>query len=409
MRPKKVFQGPAKATVCIFDVNGADILERCLRGIPQSTIYTRDEKIHLNPLTLFWWIIYGFKHGGGMVTYFQALVKQIQPKVVLTFTDNDSRFYDLAHVFPQMSFIAVQNGWRYPYPVPTHAPARQSLATYLGIGQNDLDGNSAVGLDFKHQEAIGSLRASLIKPRKDTASHTICFPLASQPRSWLRYLSLTNDEVTILAREIVSQLSSGSEQVSESSNRNLESLMAWHDLNDWLLLKLLNAFIGLDPTKSVCVAMRPESSEADLAALDIVKPLLPNLLFAQATKWESTYHRMQSSELVIGTGSTACLEALYLGRKMLLIQSWAVKTQGPKVLPTWWLQNVKPNEVLNAIEELLSKPTEAFLSENKETIEYYSNYPAKKPAFMLVRDLVLMSSQKLIRVHLNKLDQKHVT
>jgi hypothetical protein len=103
---------------------------------------------------------------------------------------------------------------------------------------------------------------------------------------------------------------------------------------------------------------------------------------------------MQNSELVVGTGSTTCLEALYMGIKMLLIQSWAAKTHSPKLLPTWWLQNAKPDNVLSAIQDSVLIPKETFFSKNKDTIKYYSNYPPKKPAFVVVRDLVLSSLQE---------------
>jgi hypothetical protein len=103
---------------------------------------------------------------------------------------------------------------------------------------------------------------------------------------------------------------------------------------------------------------------------------------------------MQSSELIVGTGSTTCLEALYMGMKMLLVQSWATKTHSSKLLPTWWLQNAKPDDVLSAIQDSVLIPKETFLSKNKDTIKYYSNYPPEKPAFVLVGDLVRSSLQE---------------
>ena len=53
-----------------------------------------------------------FKVKKGLVGYLNAYISLVNPKVVLTFIDNDIPFYRLKERFPEVAFVSVQNGLR---------------------------------------------------------------------------------------------------------------------------------------------------------------------------------------------------------------------------------------------------------------------------------------------------------
>ncbi len=53
-----------------------------------------------------------FQAKKGMVGYLNAYISLVNPKVVVTFIDNDISFYRLKEKFPEVAFVSVQNGLR---------------------------------------------------------------------------------------------------------------------------------------------------------------------------------------------------------------------------------------------------------------------------------------------------------
>jgi surface carbohydrate biosynthesis protein len=53
-----------------------------------------------------------FRANKGLVGYLNAYISLVNPKVVLTFIDNDISFYRLKERFPEVSFVSIQNGLR---------------------------------------------------------------------------------------------------------------------------------------------------------------------------------------------------------------------------------------------------------------------------------------------------------
>merc|ERR1711991_1044691 len=47
-----------------------------------------------------------------MIYYIHHYIKTVNPKIIITFTDNSIFFYKLKKDFPNIKFIAVQNGYR---------------------------------------------------------------------------------------------------------------------------------------------------------------------------------------------------------------------------------------------------------------------------------------------------------
>lgn len=111
LKPKKELKKPPKVDVIIYDRNGSELLEPYLMGKTHVTFSTRGESINLyiflkSIVKLNFWNLNSFN------SYITTYVQCVDPKVVITFTDNDSRFYLISKKFPSVKTIMIQNGAR---------------------------------------------------------------------------------------------------------------------------------------------------------------------------------------------------------------------------------------------------------------------------------------------------------
>ena len=111
LKPTKEFKKPPKVDVIIYDRNGSELIEPYLMGKSHVAFSTRGESINLyillkSLLNLNFWNLNLFG------TYITTYIEYVVPKVVITFTDNDSRFYLISKQFPSVKTIIIQNGLR---------------------------------------------------------------------------------------------------------------------------------------------------------------------------------------------------------------------------------------------------------------------------------------------------------
>jgi surface carbohydrate biosynthesis protein len=111
LKPKKELKKPPKVDVIIYDRNGSELLEPYLMGKSHVTFSTRGESINLyillkSILKLNFWNLQSFD------SYINTYIDYVAPKVIITFTDNDSRFYLISKHFPNTKTIMIQNGAR---------------------------------------------------------------------------------------------------------------------------------------------------------------------------------------------------------------------------------------------------------------------------------------------------------
>lgn len=109
-KAKKTHKMPNDCDILIFDSTGSSIVSPCLYGYNLSIMFTRGEEINLRAAirsmgsSLFW-------RGRFRLAYFVAYINISQPKLVLTYIDNDPDFYSIStHCNVKTAFI--QNGIR---------------------------------------------------------------------------------------------------------------------------------------------------------------------------------------------------------------------------------------------------------------------------------------------------------
>lgn len=112
------FKNPKKEDLIIFD----DISTRDLKNILINrkfiilrVRYERLNEIFLSLNIIFFFLKYIKKNF--YTSYLAAIIKVMNPKIVLTTIDNSNKFHDLAKIFrnDQISFIAIQNAARYDF------------------------------------------------------------------------------------------------------------------------------------------------------------------------------------------------------------------------------------------------------------------------------------------------------
>jgi surface carbohydrate biosynthesis protein len=109
--PQKEWYPPKKAEVLIYDASGAELLMPYLANYRVTVMSLRSESINL-PCLLRAMLKPDFWKGKPLKTYAAVFIQIVTPKVVITFIDNNSTFYEISKRFPNIKTIFIQNGTR---------------------------------------------------------------------------------------------------------------------------------------------------------------------------------------------------------------------------------------------------------------------------------------------------------
>jgi surface carbohydrate biosynthesis protein len=102
---------PKKTEVLIYDGANAEALMPYLTKYSVTTMAVRGEFINM-PCLLLAMLKLKFWKGKVLGSYADAFIKVVSPKMVITYVDNNSRFYELSKRFPDIKTICIQNGIR---------------------------------------------------------------------------------------------------------------------------------------------------------------------------------------------------------------------------------------------------------------------------------------------------------
>ena len=105
---KKIYKLPKKSDILIFDNTGAEILKTL---IPKNTsieiLFTRNERINILIFLKSIWKVGNLKEN-----YIFEFISQVEPKIIITYIDNNLFYYSIKKHFPKIKFISIQNGKR---------------------------------------------------------------------------------------------------------------------------------------------------------------------------------------------------------------------------------------------------------------------------------------------------------
>ena len=106
---KFVYRKPKRSKYLIFDQNMFLFLKKYFRKENIHILYTRGEYLNLNVI---------FKNflnlKFSMLEYYNSYIDYVNPKILITFTDNDPTFYLIKKKIGRKK-IMIQNAWRNEY------------------------------------------------------------------------------------------------------------------------------------------------------------------------------------------------------------------------------------------------------------------------------------------------------
>lgn len=153
---------PIPVKVAIFEATNADYLEPLCGSAEKIVI-----DIPAKTLCLSWGtigsLLWNVARGHGVQeSYFAALLRRMQPSIVITFIDNSDLFYRVAKLnHPHMRFLAIQNAARYDVVELTPQKAQRIyLPEFACFGEYEKDLYTSKGAKVGTFYPIGSLRES---------------------------------------------------------------------------------------------------------------------------------------------------------------------------------------------------------------------------------------------------------
>jgi hypothetical protein len=105
---------PSKKKILVFDNTAIEVLKKIIFK-ENEIIYSRNEEINLFYvfITLINFSFYKEFFKKKSFYYYVSIINFHKPHKVITFIDNNILFYRLKKVFPNIKFIAIQNGYRF--------------------------------------------------------------------------------------------------------------------------------------------------------------------------------------------------------------------------------------------------------------------------------------------------------
>jgi len=110
-KSKKIWSKPPKSEILIYDYNLAKYFIQKISNYKFQILYLRGEMINM---FILFKLILQFKFKNLLLNYCKLYIEEVQPKIIITGTDNDIKFYDLQNKITKIKFttVVIQNGYR---------------------------------------------------------------------------------------------------------------------------------------------------------------------------------------------------------------------------------------------------------------------------------------------------------
>jgi surface carbohydrate biosynthesis protein len=301
IKPKKIWKKPPRAEIMIYDQDGAEALEIYTQFYRVAIMAIRGESINV-PCVLRAALNFRFWSGDALKTYMDSYIALVKPKVIITFIDNDVRFYEISKRFSDIKTIFVQNG------------RRTELGDVFGaISKNEkyfvdymLVFGNAIGREFLRYVSgevipIGSLKNNSVSRTEQFYRDTVLFVSTWEPEpGGSKPLLRKKDGVSISWNDYFSP----EEPILEF-------------LDDWC--------ISRDKTLIICGRSFDFANDEREFFRKYIKK--SNWTFLPRGEIYSTYHRIDSSAIVVFIESTCGYESLSRGKRTA-----ALTCRGEKIL-----------------------------------------------------------------------------
>ncbi|MDG6218593.1 MAG: hypothetical protein QCI00_04035 [Candidatus Thermoplasmatota archaeon] len=380
------FNRPKKSHVLIIDeVGSAFLSEHVLNEIDHTILPIRGEKYFFNPKIIIRFLLIYLKklfHRiilrkdlwdlGPLRAYALACIYYINPKIVLTFIDNNPVFYWLSDKYTSATFFAIQNGSRV-------------MNKKMDYSSRDLDRLllQFIKEDGKkiHYISFGTLESSFYK--KYGANIKKYYPVGSVKGSHYRYNIIQKSPHIKYTLCLISQY-----------RKNIMNGSSYPEFKN--SLQILESFVLKfiqETGVSLCIALASEEQEEF--------NYFANKFGKQATiiknKKElfTTYEIMSKSEVILSFNSTAAIEAFGWGKKILLCNYSKDPIWGYTFCDICTTNTINYNHFKNKLQSLLDMNSELYVTTTKEDQKYMMNYNPKIPVPQFLRDTILETLKEL--------------
>ena len=328
-KARLIFGKPEPASIVIYDATGSEELRLLISGRAESRIlYTRLEELRVSPSIVYWLLRFRFQRARWSSAYFAACVRSRAPQLLLTFIDNDPRFYEVAEFCPDVPAVAIQNGNRFPYLEGVLPLDRSYPAHLVAFGEFDRSEYLASYTTFQSVHIGGSLRSALSMP--------------------------TESEQVSNSRDIADIcLVSSSWDAREG---------IWFEEGE-VVCRWVSTWLVENPTSTLVVALR--SAFSDTANLDAEVAYYSAHFgtkhkFLPRRDFRSTYQIMDAVRVTVCAGTTSGLENLARGNRTLQCNPLRDESELLPIRSVWYLPRGEYSTFASRLNTVLAMSDDEF-------------------------------------------------
>lgn len=322
----------------------------------------------INFFVLIYSIFFFFKSGFKLnISYLNAYISIVKPKIVFTFTDNDLSFYKLKIHNLNIKFIAIQNGTR----------CISGDMFVLKINNNNLICDEI----YVHNKFIGNKYKKIIKAKIITAG-SLLNNFCKNSKKKLKH------DITFISQF----LSKENFNFKNYSNK----IIPWEDFfkAEYLILKIIEKFTtDNNLLLNICIKNHKNYNEEKNFYKNILKK---NFYFSAPNENYNQYDICDKSRLVVFIDSTLGYESISRGNKTLgisirgeIFNDISYKFGWPKYLPS-----LGPSWISFYDEKIIYE----LLHNNYNQSQKYWNTINKK----YLKDLMAIKNNNLLNIELFK-------
>lgn len=358
------FCNPQKNKVLIFDDASSGMLKRMiLYGMDSSILFTRFELLHLTPAICLGMV----RHFGRVIRcnavrtyagklyllYLESCIDYISPLVVLTIVDNSPLFQALSRIHGEAYFYAIQNGCRGV--TGADVIPRISMTSLFCFGQYEVDlyttYNNVVDQYYPIGSLIGGYYKSEVEPEPVELDFDIC--LVSE---W-EYRIFNEEGFYPDIRKSVIILNKFLKQYIEGTELSLSIATRYQDPREEAYYK---DFFG---------------SRAHLVLNDRER--------------FTTYRAMNRSKVTLSFNSTAAVEALGWGNRVLLCNFTADERYNLPVQGIWSMIRPDYEMFKERLDTLLNMDDDTYEMQTRDFRRYVMNYDFSNPPHVVIRNTIM--------------------
>jgi surface carbohydrate biosynthesis protein len=347
---KVTWKKPRKSSVLIYDNAGEVTLRRLLNEEFELSVLDTRGTLYVFPELLIRLValLWRKRHFSDLwenaslrVCYEHALMESLRPHVVLNFGEHNLRFGLLSRLYCEACFLGIQNGYRQS---EVRKVARLNyLTNAFCFGQETVDNYTNSGSNIQNFTVIGSLNDALYREQR---SHVPIEEYDLAFISQFRTNRFTNETV----------------EIAETTIHALEFLARFCSA------KRVN-----------CVIVGNTKPAEQQAEKDFFSPWIEQscFTFIENDRSEfSSYRKIDQSRLAICVNSTAGIEALGRGNKVLFInfsKNNYYDIQGQYFSGVWSLSTCAPayKEFSDRLDRLLEMSAASWSEASRDFVEYF--------------------------------------